>query len=125
MFTPPRNVLHTIPQPLQDRMEVLRIPGYTEQEKHEIAKRYLVAKQRAATGVTETNLQSTNPGLTHIVRHYTHESGVRNLDREIANVCRKVARKVVENSNSFHADLTVSNVNDYLGIIKYRDFFAE
>ncbi len=63
--------------------------------------------------------------MTHIIRHYTHEAGVRNLDREIANVCRKVARKVVSEGQEFTAELTVANVNDYLGIIKYRDFFAE
>jgi ATP-dependent Lon protease len=125
MFICTANVLHTIPQPLQDRMEVLRIPGYTEQEKHEIAKRYLVAKQRAATGVTETNLQFTNPGLTHIVRHYTHESGVRNLDREIANVCRKVARKVVSEGKDYHVEFSPANAAEFLGVIKYRDFWAE
>ena len=96
MFICTANVLHTIPQPLQDRMEVLRIPGYTEQEKHQIAKRFLVPKQLEATGLTKTNLKFTDEAITHIIRHYTHEAGVRNLDREIANVCRKVARKVVD-----------------------------
>ena len=125
MFICTANVLHTIPQPLQDRMEVLRLPGYTEQEKHQIAKRFLVPRQLEATGVNKDNVQFTDEAITHIIRHYTHEAGVRNLDREIANVCRKVARKVVAEGKSFHAEVTVANVNDYLGILKYRDFFAE
>ncbi len=95
MFVCTANVLHTIPQPLQDRMEVLRIPGYTEQEKHQIAQRFLVPKQLEATGLTKNNLKITDEAMTHVIRHYTHEAGVRNLNREIANVCRKVARKVV------------------------------
>jgi ATP-dependent Lon protease len=125
MFICTANVLHTIPQPLQDRMEVLRIPGYTEQEKHQIATRYLVPRQVEATGLAPENLKFTDEGLTHIIRHYTHEAGVRSLDREIANVCRKVTRKVVAEGKGFTAELNVANVNDYLGIIKYRDFFAE
>ena len=124
MFVCTANVLHTIPQPLQDRMEVLRIPGYTEQEKHQIAQRFLVPKQLEATGLTKSNLKITDEAMTHVIRHYTHEAGVRNLNREIANVCRKVARKVVADK-SFGLEVTPSNVNDYLGIIKYRDFFAE
>src|SRR6201981_3489963 len=124
MFICTANVLHTIPQPLQDRMEVLRIPGYTEQEKHQIAQRFLVPKQLEATGLTKTHLKITDEAMTHVIRHYTHEAGVRNLNREVANICRKVARKVVADKN-FALEVTPSNVNDYLGIIKYRDFFAE
>jgi ATP-dependent Lon protease len=124
MFVCTANVLHTIPQPLQDRMEVLRIPGYTEQEKHQIAQRFLVPKQLEATGLTKDNLKITDDAMTHVIRHYTHEAGVRNLNREIANVCRKVARKVVADK-SFTLEVTPSNINDYLGIIKFRDFFAE
>jgi len=125
MFICTANVLHTVPQPLQDRMEVLRLPGYTEQEKHEIAKRYLVPRQLEATGVKKQNVQFTDEAITHMIRHYTHEAGVRNLDREIANVCRKVARKVVAEGVNFHTEVTVANVNEFLGILKYRDFFAE
>ncbi|MGA8143362.1 MAG: endopeptidase La [Candidatus Acidiferrales bacterium] len=124
MFVCTANVLHTIPQPLQDRMEVLRIPGYTEQEKHQIAQRFLVPKQLEATGLTKENLKITDEAMTHVIRHYTHEAGVRNLNREVANVCRKVARKVVADKN-FTLEVTPANVNDYLGIIKHRDFFAE
>jgi ATP-dependent Lon protease len=125
MFICTANVLHTIPQPLQDRMEVLRLPGYTEQEKFEIAKRFLLGKQREATGLTDTNVQFTDEGVTHIIRHYTHEAGVRNLDREVANICRKVARKVVEEGKEFHVEITPANANDFLGVLKYRDFWAE
>ena len=96
MFICTANVLHTIPQPLQDRMEILRLAGYTEIEKREIAKRFLVKKQREADGLTEENLQFTDEALNYIIRHYTQEAGVRNLEREIANVCRKISRRVVK-----------------------------
>src|ERR1700733_12924329 len=125
MFICTANVLHTIPQPLQDRMEVLRLPGYTEQEKYEIAKRFLITKQREATGLSDKNVQFTNEGVTHIIRHYTHEAGVRNLDREIANVCRKVARKVVTEGKDAHVELSPLNASDYLGVMKFRDFWSE
>jgi ATP-dependent Lon protease len=125
MFICTANVLHTIPQPLQDRMEVLRLPGYTEQEKHQIAQRFLVGRQLQATGLSKENLKFTDEAITHIIRHYTHEAGVRNLDREIANVCRKIARKVVAEGKKVTAEITPSNTNDYLGILKYRDFLAE
>ncbi len=125
MFVCTANVLHTIPQPLQDRMEVLRLPGYTEQEKLQIAKRFLVPKQREANGIAEENLSFTDEGLLHIIRHYTHEAGVRNLEREVANICRKVARKLVAEGKSARADITPANVSDYLGILKYRDIWAE
>jgi ATP-dependent Lon protease len=125
MFICTANVLHTIPQPLQDRMEVLRIPGYTEQEKHQIAQRFLVPKEIEATGLTKANLKFTDQAVTHIIRHYTHEAGVRNLSREVANVCRKIARKVVADGKSVEVEVTDTNVNDYLGVLKYRDFLAE
>src|SRR5579883_3520192 len=124
MFICTANVLHTIPQPLQDRMEVLRLPGYTEQEKHQIAQRYLVPRQLEATGLTKDHVKFTDEAVTHIIRHYTHEAGVRNLDREIANVCRKVARKVVTDPKTASIEVTPANVNEYLGILKYRDFLA-
>jgi ATP-dependent Lon protease len=125
MFICTANVLHTIPQPLQDRMEVLRLPGYTEHEKHQIAQRFLVKRQLEGTGLTTDNLKFTNEAVTHIIRHYTHEAGVRNLDREIANICRKVARKVVSEGKDFKLEVTPANANEYLGIVKYRDWFAE
>ena len=125
MFVCTANVLHTIPQALQDRMEVLRLPGYTEQEKLEIAKRYLAPKQREANGITVQNLVFADEGLLHIIRHYTHEAGVRSLEREIANICRKVARKVVADKSTGKAEITPANVNDYLGVLKFRDVWAE
>jgi ATP-dependent Lon protease len=125
MFICTANVLHTIPQPLQDRMEVLRIPGYTEQEKHQIAQRFLVPKEIEATGLTKANLKFTDQAVTHIIRHYTHEAGVRNLSREVANVCRKIARKVVAEGKAVEIEVTDTNVNDFLGVLKYRDFLAE
>lgn len=125
MFVCTANVLHTIPQPLQDRMEVLRLPGYTEQEKLEIARRFLTRKQREANGLTEQNLIFTEEGILHLIRHYTHEAGVRNLEREIANICRKVARKLVTEKSLPKVEITPANVSDYLGILKFRDVWAE
>ena len=127
MFVCTANVLHTIPQPLQDRMEILRIPGYTEQEKLQIAKRFLVKRQREATGLQEKNLSFTDEGLLHIIRHYTQEAGVRNLEREIQNISRKMARKVVTDGPKAEvkAEIVPANVNDYLGVLKYREFWLE
>jgi ATP-dependent Lon protease len=125
MFVCTANVLHTIPQPLQDRMEILRLAGYTEHEKLEIAKRFLVKRAREATGLTEENLSFTDDGLLHIIRHYTHESGVRNLEREIQNVARKVARKVVTDGSGVKLEVTAVNAGEYLGILKYREFWLE
>jgi ATP-dependent Lon protease len=95
-FIATANVLHTIPPALQDRMEVIRLSGYTEFEKLEIAKRFLVTKQRKDTGVTEEQVEFADEGLQALITSYTREAGVRNLEREVGNVCRKIARKVVE-----------------------------
>jgi ATP-dependent Lon protease len=99
-FIATANVLHTIPPALQDRMEVIRLSGYTELEKLEIAKRFLVPKQRKDNGVNEDQLEFTDAGLQGLIQSYTREAGVRNLEREIGNLCRKVARKVVEAQSS-------------------------
>jgi ATP-dependent Lon protease len=98
-FIATANVLHTIPPALQDRMEVIRLSGYTELEKMEIAKRFLVPKQLEQCGLDVDRLQFQEDGLNSIVRDYTREAGVRNLEREIGNVCRKVARDVVTQAN--------------------------
>jgi len=98
LFVATANVMHTIPAPLQDRMEVIRLSGYTELEKAEIARRFLITKQKAATGLAETQVDFTPEGVSTLIQGYTRESGVRNLEREIGNICRKVARKVVEAS---------------------------
>jgi ATP-dependent Lon protease len=95
-FIATANVLHTIPPPLQDRMEVIRLSGYTELEKLEIAKKFLVPKQVRDTGVPVDTLEFATDGLQSLIQSYTREAGVRNLEREIGNVCRKIARKVVE-----------------------------
>jgi ATP-dependent Lon protease len=95
-FIATANVLHTIPGPLQDRMEVIRLSGYTELEKTEIAKTFLIPKQKEATGLDDKQIEFTPEGLGTLIQGYTRESGVRNLEREIGNVCRKIARKVVE-----------------------------
>ncbi len=120
-FIATANVLHTIPPALQDRMEVLRLQGYTEPEKVEIAKQYLVRKQREQTGLTEQNIVFTDEALQTIIRNYTREAGVRNLEREIGNICRKVARKVVKEGDKYSVTLTAATVADYLGVLKYRD----
>src|SRR6266568_3829147 len=125
MFVCTANVLHTIPQPLQDRMEILRLPGYTEQEKLEIAKRFLVKRAREATGLTDKNLKFTDEGILHIIRHYTHEAGVRSLEREIQNIARKMARKVVTESAAVGVEITPANANDFLGVLKYREYWLE
>jgi ATP-dependent Lon protease len=125
MFVCTANVLHTIPQPLQDRMEVLRIPGYTEHEKHQIATRYLIPKQLEATGLAKNQLKITDDAIKSTIRHYTREAGVRSLNRELANISRKVARKVVTEGKDVAVEVTPANLNDYLGILKYRDFLAE
>ena len=120
-FIATANVLHTIPPALQDRMEVLRLHGYTEPEKVEIAKQYLVRKQREQTGLTEANIVFTDEALQTVIRNYTREAGVRNLEREIGNICRKVARKVVKEGDKYSVTLAAENVSEYLGVLKFRD----
>ncbi len=121
LFVATANVLHTIPAPLQDRMEILRLHGYTEAEKLEIAKQYLVKKQREATGLSDKNAVFSDAALVDIIRGYTREAGVRNLEREIGNVCRKVARRVVRNGAKHKEDIADTNVNEFLGVAKFRD----
>src|SRR5476649_513477 len=123
-FVATANVMHTIPAALQDRMEVLRLHGYTEQEKVEIAKQFLVKKQMLAAGLSEKNIKFTDEAITGLIRSYTREAGVRNLEREIGNVCRKVARKVVKEGENYNVTITGANVNDFLGVIKFRDTLA-
>jgi len=123
-FIATANVMHTIPPALQDRMEVLRLHGYTEQEKIEIAKQFLVKKQLLAAGLNDKNLKFTDDGITTIIRGYTREAGVRNLEREIGNVCRKVARKVVKEGENYSTSLTAENAAEFLGVIKFRDTLA-
>jgi ATP-dependent Lon protease len=119
-FVATANVLHTIPSPLQDRMEIIRLHGYTEEEKVEIARQYLVKKQRGQAGVNEENAQLDVEAVRMIIRHYTREAGVRNLEREIGNVCRKIARRVVRDKD-YKVHVTEENVADFLGVTRYRD----
>ena len=119
-FIATANVLHTIPQPLQDRMEVLRLPGYTEREKVEIAKRHLTLKQVKSHGLRPENISFTDDALQEIIRRYTREAGVRNMEREISSICRKVARKVVLDGRGYQVEIGADNVTAHLGIPRYR-----
>jgi len=120
MFITTANVMQTIPAPLQDRMEVIRIAGYTEPEKLNIGRKYLVLKQMNENGLTEKNVSFTDGALLAIIRRYTREAGVRNLEREIASICRKVARKIVSEEYAKQVRVTSKTVEKYLGIPKYR-----
>ncbi len=122
-FVATANVMHTIPAALQDRMEVLRLHGYTEPEKLEIAKQFLVRKQREAAGLEEKSSIFTDDALLSIIRNYTREAGVRNLEREIGNVCRKIARRVVRDKN-YTVTVTPELVEELLGVAKFRDTMA-
>jgi ATP-dependent Lon protease len=131
-FIATANVLHTIPAALQDRMEVIRLSGYTELEKLEIAKRFLVPKRMKETGVGENEIKFADDGLQSLIQFYTREAGVRNLEREIGNVCRKIARKVVNNqtvdakTGEKNGKLPLASINgktivDLLGPQRFRD----
>ena len=120
-FIATANVLHTIPAALQDRMEVLRLHGYTEPEKLEIAKHFLMKKQREQAGLNERNISFSDDAITGIIRYYTREAGVRNLEREIGNVCRKVARRVVKDGQAYSIAISGENINDFLGVTRFHD----
>jgi ATP-dependent Lon protease len=122
-FVATANVMHTIPPALQDRMEVLRLHGYTEPEKLEIAKQFLVRKQREQAGLEDNSSTFTDDALLAIIRNYTREAGVRNLEREIGNVCRKIARRVVRDKN-YTITVTPEAVEELLGVAKFRDTMA-
>src|ERR1700726_3329232 len=120
-FIATANVLHTIPPALQDRMEVIRLSGYTELEKVETARRFLVRKQLEQTGLSEKNVTFKDDAIVEIIRYYTREAGVRNLERELGNLCRKVARKVVRIGMKHKEEITAANVAEYLGVARFRD----
>ncbi|MFN2577106.1 MAG: endopeptidase La [Pyrinomonadaceae bacterium] len=121
-FIATANVMHTIPPALQDRLEVLRLSGYTEREKLEIAKRHLVPKQAEANGLRSEQFEFTDEGIAEIIRYYTRESGVRNLEREIGSCCRKIARKFVGETVAadFKDLIGAERVQEMLGPIKFR-----
>ncbi|MDR2612389.1 MAG: endopeptidase La [Deltaproteobacteria bacterium] len=128
MFITTANSLHSIPAPLQDRMEIIRIPGYTEDEKLNIAKNFLVKKQIAANGLSADRVDISDNAILTAIRRYTSEAGVRSLEREIASICRKLAREVVRASDSSappRLKVTGKNIGQYLGIPKYRFGMAE
>src|SRR3990170_3554004 len=125
MFITTANTLDRIPRPLQDRMEIIRIPGYTENEKLNIAKKYLVKKQREANGLKEENIEFSDKALLALIRHYTREAGVRNMEREIASICRKVAVEVIKSDRNAYVKVTQSGVAKYLGPRRFRYGLAE
>jgi ATP-dependent Lon protease len=125
MFICTANVLHTIPQALRDRMEVLQLAGYTEQEKTEIAKRFLAPKAIEGSGLDEKNIAFTDEAIQTIIQRYTREAGVRNLERELSSISRKVARKVVVEGKSFRENITAEKVTEYLGVPRFRPTVAE
>src|SRR5712691_5403139 len=125
MFITTANNLERIPRPLQDRMEIIRIAGYTELEKLNIAKKYLIPKQHEANGLKAENIVLSDSALLGIIRHYTKEAGVRNLEREIAAVCRKVTVEVVKKDRSARIRVSGKSLNAYLGPPRYRYGKAE
>jgi len=125
MFITTANTLDRIPRPLQDRMEIIRIAGYTEMEKLSIAKKYLLDKQIEANGLSADNVAFTDNAILGVIRHYTKEAGVRNLEREIAAICRKVAVEVVKKDRSAHLQVGTKSLHKYLGPVKFRYGKAE
>jgi len=119
MFICTANTMHNIPGPLQDRMEVIRIAGYTEMEKLSIARRYLLPKEQEANGLTDVNIKFSTTALKTVINRYTRESGVRSLEREIAAVFRKIARDILKNGKR---DIVVTRklVHKFLGVPRYR-----
>ena len=114
------NMLDTIPSPLLDRMEVMELQGYSEEEKIEIAFRHLIPKQTEEHGVrAPEQIEFAREGLAHLIRHYTREAGVRSLEREIATLCRKQARRIAEGSTD-KLLVTPQNISDFLGVPKFR-----
>ncbi|NIO04561.1 MAG: endopeptidase La [Proteobacteria bacterium] len=120
MFITTANTLEAIPPPLRDRMEVIRIAGYTEPEKLNIAKKFLIVKQRKAHGLSEKNLCFSDGAIRQIVQLYTREAGVRNLERQIASICRKSAKRVIQRGRRTRVRLTMRGIEKYLGIAPYR-----
>ena len=120
MFSTTANTLHTIPQPLMDRMELIRISGYTELEKLAISKKYLYKKQLEENGITEANAEIADSAFIEVIRRYTRESGVRSLERNIASLARKAAVEVVDKGKEHLVKIDSSNVTKFLGQPKFR-----
>jgi len=138
MFVATANTMN-IPEPLLDRMEVIRIPGYTEMEKFNIAERYLLPRKMEDNGLDSSELSVSDDAIMEIIRSYTREAGVRNLEREVSKICRKVVRKVFEleseagsntdsdsdNSKGQLISVTAENIDEYLGVPRHRHGQAE
>ncbi len=125
MFICTANTVEGVPPALLDRLEIIHLPGYTEREKLAITRRYLLPKQLEANGLKPENLTMTRQAVSTIIRNYTKEAGVRGLEREIAAICRKVARKVVRDSRDFHVRVTSTTVKKMLGVPRYLVGTAE
>jgi ATP-dependent Lon protease len=125
MFITTANTLYSIPLPLQDRMEIIRIPGYTEDEKANIAQDFLLKKQIKFNGLKEDQVDFSESAVLQVIRRYTREAGVRNLERELASICRKVARELVKAPEKEKVSISGKNVANYLGVPKYRYGVAE
>ena len=123
MFVTTANSLN-LPQPLLDRMEIIRLEGYTEDEKVEIAQRHLIAKQVSDHGLKEGEFELTEAGLRDLIRYYTREAGVRTLEREIAKLCRKVLRKILEKEVE-GVSITPENLGDFMGVRKFKHGVSE
>ncbi|HUM20016.1 MAG TPA: endopeptidase La [Deltaproteobacteria bacterium] len=121
MFITTANLTDPIPGPLKDRMEVIELPGYTDQEKLQIAKRYLVTRQVGENGMKVSEVKFSDEAILDLINHYTKEAGVRNLEREIGSICRKVARKIAEKNGRRRKLFRISakNVSAYLGVPKF------
>jgi ATP-dependent Lon protease len=120
LFITTANSLHGIPPPLQDRMEIIQLPGYTEYEKLQIALRHLVPKQTKVNGLSKEVFQLTDNAIQTIIRRYTREAGVRNLEREIASVCRKVAREITREKGKKSIRVAAQSIAKYLGVPRFR-----
>jgi ATP-dependent Lon protease len=120
MFIVTANMLEPIPRPLVDRMEIIRLPGYTEEEKLQIAQRFLWPKQMEAHGLKEDNLKISEKAFRKLIQEYTREAGVRSLEREITSICRKAVKRVVSKGRDHRERVTERNLEDYLGIPKFR-----
>ncbi len=125
MFITTANYIERVPRPLLDRMEVIELPGYTEMEKFYIGKDYLIPKQIKSHGISDLNIVFSREALFYIIRNYTREAGVRELEREIGNICRKVARKVLEEGKGYKEVLNIEKVKEYLGPEKYNRMSVE
>ncbi len=121
MFITTANFQDNIPLPLQDRMEIIKLPGYTEYEKLKIARGFLIPKQIKANGLKEENISFSDEAILKIIRRYTREAGVRNLEREIARACRRIAKEVVERGRDFKLKLTAASVQKYLGPVQFNE----